>query len=167
MTTTQRSRLEVEEDRPLQERLWRIQRVAWAAMVLILIAALAGATGGGGPFAHATSASAAGTIDYPRISRWRAADRMVIALAPDATDSVELEIDAAFAETFSIESIEPQPSASRATPTGHAYEFDLSPVPGRKEIVFHLRAGSPALPTRAEARLGDGLPHRLTLTVLP
>lgn len=41
--------LEVGADRPFQERLWFWERVGWAAMLLLVVAALAGLTGTTGP----------------------------------------------------------------------------------------------------------------------
>lgn len=67
----QRTRLDVDDDRAFQEKFWTFQRVAWALMALILLAALAGTTGSGGPLAHAEASGPGGSIEYPRIARWQ------------------------------------------------------------------------------------------------
>mgnify|MGYP006172382717 CR=1 FL=1 len=163
----ERNRLEVDEDRAFQEKFWTFQRIAWFFMALILVAALAGATGSGGPLAHGTASGPGGSIDYPRIARWQAAERMTVRLPPDAAGTASLELDGAFTRTFMIENIEPQPASSMATARGHRFEFDVGDGPGEKKIILHLRAASPALPVQAPARLGDGPPMPLRLLVLP
>lgn len=75
---TDRGNFEVEEDRTFQERFWTAQRFAWSAMGLFIVAALAGATGSGGPLADAVAETPGGTIEYPRIARWQAAERMTV-----------------------------------------------------------------------------------------
>ena len=163
----QHTRLDVDENRDFQEKFWTFQRFAWAAMVLILVAALAGATGSGGPLAHATASGPGGSIDYPRIARWQAAERMIVRLPPDAAGTARIELGEAFARTFAIENIEPQPSSSVATAAGHRYEFDLGDGPGEKRIILHLRAASPSPPVRVPARLGEASALPLRLVVLP
>ena len=162
-----RPSIEVDADPAFQEGFWKFQRVAWVVMALIILAALFGATGSGGPLAHAQVEGPAGRIDYPRIARWQAADQMKVTVPPTATGSATLELDAAFTQTFSIEDIEPQPRSSLATATGHRFEFELGDAPGEKSIIFHLRADRPAWPTGLRARLGEAPPMTLRMTVLP
>lgn len=163
----QRTRLDIDDDRAFQERFWTFQRVAWAVMALILIAALAGATGSGGPLADAEASGPGGSIEYPRIARWQSAERMIVRLPPEARGTARLELGGAFTQTFAIEDIEPQPSSSVATAAGHRYEFALGDAPGEKRIILHLRAASPSLPVRVPAKLGDAPPLPLRMVVLP
>lgn len=159
--------LEVEEDRRFQERFWRFERFAWVLMALLVIAALAGATGSGGPLAEGRAEARAGTITYPRIARWQAAAELTVRLPPLAAGPTEFELADSFTRIFAVESIEPAPSASTATGASHRFTFDLASGGGEKTIVFHLRAARPALPRRTRAQLGDAPPVDLQFVVLP
>ena len=159
--------LDVNDDRAFQERYWTFQRFAWAVMALILVAALAGATGSGGPLAHAEASGPGGSIEYPRIARWQTAEQMTVRLLPGASGIARIELGEAFARTFTVETIEPQPSSSAATAAGHLYEFDLGDGWGEKQIILHVRAARPSLPVQVPARLGDAPPLPLRLVVLP
>ena len=159
--------LEVDEDRAWQERFWTIQRIGWAVMALILLAALLGATGKGGPLASASARSPAGTIDYPRITRWQSSDQVAVRLPASASGKVNVELSPEFAETFTIESVEPEPSQVQATAHGDLFTFDVGNGGGEKEIVFNVRAQKPLLYRSVEARIGDGPRQPLALTVLP
>lgn len=158
--------LQVKEDRAWQEKFWTAQRVGWAAMVAFLIAALAGLTGLDGPLASGRIKSQAGTIEYPRISRWQASDDLMVRLPRSTSGEVELMLSDDFAEIFSIESIEPEPSQVVATPGGHRYTFAVG-GDGGGNIAFHLKATSPSLPRRLSAAIDDSRPSHMTVTVLP
>ena len=159
--------LEVNEDRAWQERFWTVQRFAWVVMTLILVAALLGATGKGGPLASASERSPAGTIDYPRITRWQSSDQVAVRLPASASGEVDVELSPEFAETFTIESIEPEPSQVQATAEGDLFTFDVGNGAGEKEIVFNVRAQKPLLYRSVKARIGNGPRQPLALTVLP
>ena len=160
-----RSGLQVNEDRPWQEKFWTVQRVAWVLMALFIVAALAGLTGRGGPLASATARSGAGTIDYPRITRWQSDEQVEFRLAPSSSGEVELIVSPQFGEAFATDSIVPEPSQSRATGAGHHYTFDVGP--GEKAIVFNVTSAKPAVAKSIDVKIGDAPPVQLTVTVLP
>jgi hypothetical protein len=159
--------LEVGEDRRWQEKYWVVQRFGWAAMAVFLLAAFFGATGGGGPLASARVESASGAIEYPRIARWQSADQVTVHVPAASTGEVEIELEKAFVDLFAIESVEPEPSAVAATPGGHRFTFDFANGDGSRTIAFHVRASKPVLRRPIGARIGDGPPTRMAITVLP
>lgn len=159
--------LDLDEDRGWQDRLWKVQRVGWALMLLFLIAAILGATGSGGFLATASAETGGATIHYPRIARWQAAADMIVELPPSQSGKVEFELSDRLIEAFGVETVSPTPSAVVATGGGHRFTFDVGPGGGRKTIVFHLRAMQATLPLRGEARLGEAPPARLDFIVLP
>jgi hypothetical protein len=59
--------LEVEQDLGLQQRMWRVQRVGWGVMALLVLAAAAGLTGSG-PLSQTSAATPGGALrlDYDR-----------------------------------------------------------------------------------------------------
>lgn len=162
----QRRGLQVEEDRPWQETLWTAQRVGWAIMALLIVAALIGITGKGGPVASASASVAGATIEYPRITRWQSQDQLVVRLPPSASGEAEVELSRAFGDLFTVESVQPEPSKVEATGTGYRYAFDVRGG-GEKLVRFNIKANRPVLWRAVEASIGDAPPARLGVIVLP
>jgi hypothetical protein len=158
--------LEVQEDRAWQEKFWTFQRIGWALMALLILAAMLGATGKGGPLASASAQTPAGTIEYPRITRWRAVEQVTVRLPPATAGKVELELSKAFAELFTIESVDPEPAEVQATGTGHRFSFDVAGG-GEKLIVFDVRSAKPALLRTVPTTIDDAPPAEMRVTVLP
>lgn len=157
--------LEVAEDRDWQEKFWTAQRIGWLVMALFVISALAGATGKGGPLASATIRTSGGTIDYPRIARWQAAEDVIIRLPASTAGNVELLVSPAFSRVFSIDSIMPEPSEAQTTPAGHRLTFSTADG-GDKQIILQVTGGKPVIEQPVDVRIG-GSAARLTVTVLP
>jgi len=159
--------LDLNDDKPFQERFWTFQRFAWLAFALCVILALAGLTGGGGPLSRATASGDAGTVDYPRVARWEASDALRIILPESANRQVRIDIGSAFSEVFELEDIQPQPSASEATAEGLRFVFDLSDPPGERRIVMHVRAMRPSLGRAMHIRINGGPALAFAPVVLP
>ncbi len=166
MATDASRSIDIETDRRFQERFWRFERVAWGLMALLVLAALAGFTGKGGPFAHAEAAAGAARIDYPQIARWQTADSLTVEFGPDASGRAEVLLPSQFTDTFAIESVDPQPAEVLATPEGMLFRFDLQGR-GRQSANFAVRAGNPSWWTSGDLRLGDGSRATLGFLVLP
>lgn len=159
--------LQVTEDRPWQERFWTAQRVGWTLMALFIVAAIAGLTGMGGPLATAKAELGGGTIDYPRITRWQADDRLRVRISQTSPANVELTLSREFVELFAISSIQPEPAEVQATSAGHRFTFKTEPGERERVISFTVRATRPVLAKPIFASLGGAQPQRLTITVLP
>lgn len=155
--------LQLDEHRPLQRRMWRIQRAGWAVFALICLGALLGLTGGGGPL-HATRLRLGPVeIELPRISRWQAPDELRLRIL-HGNGPHRLVLDQAFLDRFEIERIDPRPETRRAAPGGQVMDFlTLGPPP--HEITLHLRAER-AGPVAFDLEL-DGRRARLHSLVLP
>jgi hypothetical protein len=113
--------LQLDEDRRFQERFWTVERFAWGGFGIVIAAALAGLTGGGGPLANASRALGDATIEYPVITRWTTADKLTVHLPPAEVPTILL--GPRLLDVFEIESIQPHPSASITTPEGLKLEF--------------------------------------------
>lgn len=164
---TESGGLQVRDDGGWQETLWRAQRIGWLFMLLLIVAALIGATGSGGPLAMARVETPGGTIEYPRIARWQAAARMMVTPPLSATGEYEILLSESLLRSFTLETVSPEPEQVVATPEGHRLTFNLGEPGAPKLLVFHVRAVSPELPTSARVKLGDGQPVRIGFTVLP
>lgn len=107
--------LEVAQDLEFQRREWRVQRIAWAAMALVLLAGLVGLLGSD-PLAHASAEADGLTVQYARIVRDHAPFELQFRLAPGTADSgqVDLWIDRALLSKAEIQRIVPQPDSERS-----------------------------------------------------
>lgn len=166
MAASKRDDLELDDDRRFQEKFWTFERFAWVLLGLIVLAALAGFTGQGGPFGRAKAAGSSGEIDYPRVTRWETSDEIRLTLAGGGDQAV-VEIGSAFSEVFEFEDMQPAPSASYATPEGHRHVFDLRGGSGKREIVMHVRAMRPALGVAIDMRINDAPALQIRPVVLP
>jgi hypothetical protein len=144
MPASHKDDLELGEDRAFQERWWQAQRVAWLGFALIVALAIAGLTGSGGVFADATASGAAGSIDYPRITRWQADDAVEVQLQPSSASQRTLTLSRDFVELFQIVDVEPRPIASTATAEG--VDLTLAARPGEAgTVTLKLRALHPGI----------------------
>lgn len=159
--------LELDTDPAFQERWWRVERVAWLAMGLIVLAALAGLTGAGGPLSRGQAQAGAATIDYPRIARWQSAEDATIRFAPDASGEVDVLLSPAVAEAFDVEAMQPDAVRASTTAEGHRLTFDLGDGRGSKSVTLSLRPDQPGLPAQGTVRIGDAPPATLRFMILP
>lgn len=158
--------LQIHEDRVFQERMWTAERVAWIGFASVLLIALLGLTGQGGPLQRATASSGAGQIDYPRVTRWATSDEIVLTLpAAPGADRAVVETDDHFARIFRIEDIQPAPAESLALPDGQRLVFALGEG-GWGQVSLHVRAMKPSLGVPVGVRI-DGEPMTITPVVLP
>lgn len=162
------SSVDVDADSPLQERHWAISRVSWLIMLALLLVATLGLTGSGGVLSRQQATAGAAELDIPRVSRWAAADNLSVRVPQDTTGDIEITVPNEFAEMFAVESIAPQPSSVSATPNGHRYQFESSPGPGDRRIVFSIRASRPSLPSHIGRFAVNGeATGELPIVVLP
>lgn len=156
--------LQLAEDRRVQERIWTAERVSHVVLLLIVLAALAGVSGSGGLLSRTTLVSESGTIDAPRILRWDTAEDLTLRFA-DAAPSHRLRLEGPIPHGLFIESIQPQPSESRAAPNGITYDFTAEDE-ARAAVTLRLRAGGPGLVSLGIA-LDDAPSVATTVIVLP
>ncbi|RFB85451.1 protein-L-isoaspartate O-methyltransferase [Rhizobium leguminosarum bv. trifolii] len=120
-----------------QRRFWALQRISWIVFVLLLLACLFGLLGRGGLFSRHVLIFAAGSIDFPVISRWNAPEDLVVNFAPSAEDRI-FTIDADFLQSFYVEGVNPPQSATFARDGRIVYVFPGDPD-GPTQVVFRLQ----------------------------
>lgn len=154
--------LEVEEDMAFQRSNWLAERIGWAVMAVVVLAAALGVFSAG-PLSWTTAQDAPGTVvvDYERFLRHTAPVTMKVKIAPQAAtaEGVTLEIDEAFAEAFRITEIRPQPAQSSTIADGMRFRFDTAPN-APATIYFHL---SPEKIGFSRPHLGLGGRERIVL----
>jgi hypothetical protein len=144
---------------------WRAERIGWAAMAAIVIAAALGLFASG-PLSWATAQTPDGSlvVEYDRFMRKTSpvTVRVKVAASATTTDGLTLDIDERFAEAFRITEIRPQPAQSVAMADGMRFRFATTPN-APATIYFHL---SPEKIGVSRAGLGLGGRERLALTTV-
>jgi hypothetical protein len=127
--------LEIGQDLRFERRQYTARKVAAALGGLILLVALLGLFGAGGPLADATEESGPLSVEYERFARY------------EAQTEIEVQADAGGAETpvalgqsylddVSVEQISPEPNGTTVLPDRVIYTFDLEPG---SSVTFELR----------------------------
>lgn len=139
--------LEIDQDLRFQKREWVFERIAWAVMALIVLAALLGLFGRG-PMSHQTAASPDGavTVEYDRFLNHKAGTTLRVRVSGDVTvpGTFRLSINPAYLHGVQIHQIAPAPDFVEAGEDRHLFVFRAAD-PGRPTtIVFHLEPDGPA-----------------------
>lgn len=120
---------------------WRVERIGWTVMALLLAATLLGAFGDG-PLSHARSGSAQGlSVEYDRLLRSSAPALYRFEANPSlARDGViRLRFDGALIENMELESIVPEPEAQEAGPGFTEFAFRVAPGDRPAKFDFRFR----------------------------
>ena len=133
--------LQVMQDLEFEQRSWRVQRIGWMILSLILGAAFVGLLGDG-PISAAT-AGAEGTplqVQYGRFARHHASVQMVIKLQPGAVqgDEARVWVDQQYLDGLELQNVIPEPESVEAGSDRYVYVFKLSEPGGRAEFSFDL-----------------------------
>lgn len=157
--------LQLDEHRPFQERFWVVERISWIAFGLLLVAAMLGLTGSGGPLSRSTHEVAGGTIEVPAIARWQTKDELVVRFAPAETDSRRLTLSPAFADSFQINAIQPAPERSVVSGAGTVLIFATEPG-SQASVTLHITPQHPGLADLAMA-IDDAAATTISSVILP
>lgn len=129
-----RGELEIDEDIQLESTNWKVQRVAWVIMALVIIAALLGFTGDGG-IGNLQSLKAGDSaegleVEYERFLRRSAPAEIKVKLAPSTSDfRTDLHISQDFYEKLQIDKVVPEPSEVYTHEHGITYRFTTANQP--------------------------------------
>lgn len=130
----------VQEDMPLQVKLWRAERIGWCLFFLVVLVALLGLFGTG-PLSKTEAVSSNGEllIQYDRFDRNGASNEMIVKAKADEQGKVWLIIGGALLQRFTIEGIQPEPA--NAEGFGDGMKLELKPdSEGWATAYFALRA---------------------------
>jgi len=102
-----------------QEVSWSLERIAWVILALVPLAALTGI------FAHgvvsdkiARAPNASLSVEYERYQRQSVQARFVIRIPSAQSGEIGLRLSPSFQQTYDIQSLQPAPLRSRASPQG-------------------------------------------------
>jgi hypothetical protein len=126
--------LNQEHNLQFQRKTWRVQRVAWIALLVFLTAGAAGLFGGFGPLTYASAGDVQERlhIDYFRFTQYLAPVNFQIRVRTpdDGSDSIRLWIDRPYLDAFIVQSITPDPDSVESAPDRLIYEFPLAAEAG-------------------------------------
>ena len=116
---------------PHHRAAWRVERIAWATIALVLLATLLGVFGDG-PVSHARSGSADTVeLEYDRLLRAAAPTEYRLSVQPSlATDGrFSVRIDQSLVDMMQLDSIVPEPEAVTAGAGYTEFSFRVAPGP--------------------------------------
>jgi hypothetical protein len=131
----------VGEDITFQQREWTVQRLAWIVMTILVVAALLGLAGGGGPAMSATERTADGALQlhYARVERLQASTQLELDLATGSRDQLTVWIGSEFLSGTEIESIRPEPLETRSGADRQIFVFAVADGAGEIQVSFQYR----------------------------
>lgn len=130
----------VEEDMPMQRRVWRFERVGWYVLLLIVLLGLAGLFGNG-PLSDATARSADGRVEveYQRMSRSGIRYDLRIHVQGTAGEPLAVLLDGSLVREASIETLQPEPLTSLSHGEGLLLNLG-TPADGSATLYLTLRS---------------------------
>lgn len=135
--------LEIDQDLHFQKRMWLAQRVGWAVMALVALAALGGLLGTG-PLSRTTVGERSGPlqVEFHRFERYRKPTSLRVTVAGEAITGSEarLWLDRSYLEAFQVQRVTPQPSRVEAAANRLIYVFDVAQPGQPVTVVFDVQA---------------------------
>ncbi len=121
--------LQIDSDMQQQHREWKMQRIAWVLLSVLLIAVLLGAFGRGGPISTASKTSADGRlrIDYERFVRNHTPDKLQLAFQAQS-ETARVKLSGEYVRKIRIEHITPTPVRASSDQDGIVLVFDTRPA---------------------------------------
>lgn len=146
--------------------MWRMERLGWAAMALIVLAAVAGLFGHG-PVSRTTAGNPSSIrVEYERFARHGGRVELTAHLPPNLVgEAASVTLDRAFLERVRISGIAPRPEAETMLPDGVRYRFAVSGQPAAP-ITFHLEPQEAGL-VSGSIRGDGGPPVPVRLFIYP
>jgi len=133
-----------DEDISFQRRQWQVERTGWVAMLLVIIAAVAGVFGGEGPIARATASDSTGSTEvrYARFARYAAPTALEVNVAASSSRTLRLSVSDSYLDAMKIRTITPPPTSTSIADRQHVLVFDRSASPGSTTIRIELQPTS-------------------------
>lgn len=133
--------LEIAEDVGFQRKEWRFERIGWAAMALLVLAALAGLLGPG-PLSNATAGEEGGAlwVAYERFAHRSAPTTLEIHAGPNTAQEGQLRlwINRATLGANEVRSIQPEPQQVSTVGERVVYTFAVDDPVREAVVFFHL-----------------------------
>lgn len=154
----------VQEDMAFQRRMWIVQRIGWALLGVISLAALCGLFGNG-VLSKRTATGAEMSIEYERFERATRRASFGFRLAASANTERRLHLNRAFQEGFEISSVQPPPLQSSVDADGIDLIFAVTPSVAGQIVIWARphRYGTVGI----KARVDDTQPVAFRVFIYP
>ena len=133
--------LEIGQDLSFQKLQWRIERIGWAVMAAMLLAAVLGLLGPG-PLSSARAGEAGSALwcEYNRLERYDSSNRMLVHIGPDAArgSMTRLALNREFIEGIELRHIDPEPEKIEVTADRFVYVFNTPDPAQMATVAFHF-----------------------------
>ncbi|MCX7515143.1 hypothetical protein [Frateuria sp. STR12] len=129
--------IQINENRDHQRYEWRVERIGWLVMAILLAAGLLGLLGYGAMSRSQAGAPGALSVDYDHLQRASAPSEYRFSVAPSlASDgALTLRFDQALLDEVEMQSIVPEPTQVRAGPGFTEFTFAMAPAQGSPERI--------------------------------
>lgn len=134
--------LELNQDLDFQRRSWKVQRIGWALMALVVVAAALGLLGGSGLLSDTIIGSETDELQirYHRFLRQGKPVTLDIQAWPaDDEKQVKIQLDRDYLNHFKLDQVVPEPSQTEAHSETLIFTFDLAQPGDSVEIKFDMR----------------------------
>lgn len=154
--------LQVGQDLRFQQLSWRLHRVGWCLMLLLVVAALVGVFGSG-PLSRSTIAEGRLTIEYSRFARLEAPTEITVRAAPTSgsTNTLRLFVDREYLKSLQIKQITPEPKLVKLAGDHLTFEWEVAEIGEGAEVTFRLE---PSRFGRLQASFGLDAEEPLQIT---
>jgi hypothetical protein len=151
--------IQLDENLGYQRKFWRIQRIGWALLVILLAASALGLLGSGGPLhQERLGAGSPFLVEHPRVQRL--SSEFEARFEVPGADSLALILPARFFEDHKVEGWVPEPASSKAEGDDVQLTFEGA------SAILHARpltVGRKTIPVREEG----GETRDMSYLVLP
>lgn len=155
----------VEEDMRFQRRFWRVQRIGWAFMALVLIAAALGVFSEG-PLSWTHAQGDQVTVEYQRVYRNGAPSELVLSFSPGFDGERTVILPHSLLQKVTLETITPTPERSETQADGLHLTFAVPDAGPESRIYLQVRPNGLG-PLRGDIRSAEGGAARLRSFILP
>jgi hypothetical protein len=156
----------IKEDMRFQRATWRVERIGWILLWLIMILALLGLFSEG-PLSTTSVESPAGDlrVTYGRFQRSGAPAEVKLEASPKNGQEVVIRVSATMLDAFAIESISPRPQTERGVTHGVELVF---PVAAGELLTVYMTVRPDGVGlVSSEIGIGPGRPAQLNQFIYP
>lgn len=133
--------LEVEEDIAFERKEWKVERVAWVVMLLVVLAA-AGGLFGNGLFSRTTKSTPDGQLEiaYQRFARSGGRTTIEVTVTPAVAQEGEVTVllSRNYLSRFQIRQVTPEPDSTESVGESLAFTFQVGDDSAPHEVEFNL-----------------------------
>lgn len=132
--------LEIDQDLDFQKKEWRVERIGWVIMGLILLAGLFGLFGQG-PLSAVTAGNNPLEVTYGRFERLLspvAVEIQALPADPGAQD-LRVMVDRDWLSNYQVSRISPEPDSIELTPDTQIFVFKVNQAGQPLQITFDLQ----------------------------